>query len=106
MPLPPLSLSLPVPPSRRSLLAPPLAFVAAEALEIVVAAQARSVLSPPVPVSTSLLAVAPVESDWLISTEPMSGRLPAGRGLPCRVDRWRSPPGGRRRSAPGWRCCS
>ena len=32
------------------------------------------------PVRTSLLAVGLVESGWLISIEPMSGRLPAGSG--------------------------
>ena len=32
------------------------------------------------PVMTSLLAVGLVESGWLISIEPMSGRLPAGSG--------------------------
>ena len=37
------------------------------------------------PVITSLLAEAVVESAWLISTEPMSGRLPAGQ-RPCRAE--------------------
>ena len=38
------------------------------------------VLAAAVPVSTSFLAEAVVESGWLISIEPMSGRLPAGCG--------------------------
>ena len=38
------------------------------------------VLAAAVPVSTSFLAEAVVESGWLISIEPMSGRLPTGCG--------------------------
>ena len=43
-------------------------------------AQPLRVLAALLPVITSLLAEVVVESAWLISTEPMSGRLPAGSG--------------------------
>ena len=44
----------------------------------------ESVLTPAVPVSTSLFGEGVVESGWLISMAPMSGRLPpgCGRALP------------------------
>ena len=78
--MPPLILSLPVPPSKVSLPSLPLIVSLPAGRDPVVAEAAGDGVGALVPVSTSLLARAWVESVWFSSAAPMSGELVEGCG--------------------------